>query len=587
MSILTDETDALAFGTPTGKKPLDEIEYRSRMMQRLNQLDLERELWRPHWRDLQRNILPEHGIALQGISQWEQVDGGKKRYWILDDAPSLAVGVFAAGMLSGLSSPSRPWFRLRLLDPDMNDWYPAKVWLAAVERCIYDILAKSNFYPSVHQGYQELGVFGTWAQFINEDDDTIVRCRPLTIGEYWLGMNNRLQVDTVYRRLWMNAAQIVEEFGEENVSTTVSNAYKCNQLATLFEVIQGIEPNDSRYNVPQCKGKAYRSGYFERSGEKKKMLRIRGFNDFPAQAPRWAVVGAKTYGTCPGMLCLANAKMLYKLTQKFLELLDKMVDPPLVAPTSMKTDTIFTVPGGLSYSDDLGQGNNGLRPLYQVPDVLDATQRKIDLVKEQIKEAFFNDLFMAISQEPTRSNVTAAEIAERHEEKLAVLGPIITSSTGELFSPSISRVINCAHRVKFLPPPPRAIAGLPLHIEYVSILAQAQKMVGISAVNQFVGFCAQLAQVFGPQVLDQVNADNVVLLYHEMTGVDPKTLNPNEVVSAIRQQRQKAQQQQQQLQAAGAAAGVAKTLGDASTQPGNALAELLGRLNPSPVPAES
>ena len=84
----------------------------------------------------------------------------------------------------------------------------------------------SNFYNCSHKGYAELGIFGTWANFISEDFDTIIRCRSFTCGEYWLGLDARLKVDTFFHRAWKNAAQIVEEYGKENVSLTVRNAYE-------------------------------------------------------------------------------------------------------------------------------------------------------------------------------------------------------------------------------------------------------------------------------------------------------------------------------------------------------------------------
>jgi len=253
----------------------------------------------------------------------------------------------------------------------------------------------------------------------------------------------------------------------------------------------------------------------------------------------------------------------------------------------MKNDNIFTIPGGVSFSDDLTAGNNGLRSLYQVPNAVDQIERKIERVQEQIRSGFFSDLFLMISQEPTRSNVTATEIAERHEEKMLVLGPVIERLAGEFLSPAIERTLAIANRLGFLPPPPKEIRGMPMHIEYVSILAQAQKMVGIGGLQQFVAFVAQLSQVFGPQVLDQINSDQVVSIYGEMTGTDPRTLNAMEVVQAIRQQRMKEMQQQKQQQAITGAASVVKDLGSASTGPNTALSELLGRLNPSPVPAQA
>lgn len=587
MSFLVESDVSTYTMPPTGKKPLNAMEYRTRMVQRLAQLDLDRERLRPQWRDLQKYILPEFGFGLQGTNSFEQNDYSKKYYWIIDSTATMAVDVMAAGMQSGMTSPSRPWMRLRIQDEQLMQWMPVKVWLRAVEDAIYRIFSSSNFYGALHQGYSELGVFGTWANLIEENDDTIIRCRPMTAGEYWIGLNDKLEVDVFYRRLWANAAQIVGEFGKENVSSPVLRAYESNQLSNLFEVIQSIEFNDDRYFIPECKGKTYRSAYFERSGEANKLLRINGYYEMPTQTPRWAVIGGKTYGNSRGMCALGDVKMLQKISQKQLENLDKSMDPPLVAPTAMKNDNINTLPGGVSFSDDLSAGNNSLRPLYQVQHIIDAAQQMKAEVQERINKGFFSNLFLQISQEPTRSNVTAEEIAQRHEEVMLVLGPVIERLGSELLSPAITRTLALANRAGFIPTPPKEIAGMPLHIEYVSILAQAQKMVGIGSTQQFVGSVAQMAQIFGPQVLDTVNSDKVVYQVADLTGLDPNLLNSQEVVTAIRAQRQKQQQIQQQQQAMLGASTVAKNLGGATLGPDTALGAITGRLAPSPVPAET
>lgn len=172
---------------------------------------------------------------------------------------------------------------------------------------------------------------------------------------------------------------------------------------------------------------------------------------------------------------------------------------------------------------------------------------------------------------------------------MLVLGPVIERLGGEFLSPAITRTLRLAQRAGYLPPPPpiKELKGVPLQIEYVSILAQAQKMVGIGAIQQFVGSVAQAAQIFGPQVLDTVNSDKVIYEVADLTGLDPALLNSQEVVDGIRAQRAKQQQIQQQQQAMLGASQTAKNLGQASTAPDTALSAITGRLAPSPVPAES
>jgi len=46
-----------------------------------------------------------------------------------------------------------------------------------------------------------------------------------------------------------------------------------------------------------------------------------------------------------------------------------------------------------------------------------------------------------------------------------------------------------------LPPPPDELKGMDLRVEYVSILAQAQKMAGLQAADRLVSFAGNLAAI--------------------------------------------------------------------------------------------
>jgi hypothetical protein len=77
-------------------------------------------------------------------------------------------GIFAfrtlqGGMTSGLSSPSRPWFTLKLPDEDLMEDPAVKAWLDIVQKRMEGFIAATNFYGAVKTGYLELGLFGTEA----------------------------------------------------------------------------------------------------------------------------------------------------------------------------------------------------------------------------------------------------------------------------------------------------------------------------------------------------------------------------------------------------------------------------------------
>ena len=94
-------------------------------------------------------------------------------------------------------------------------------WLDEVQQRMLRVFAKSNLYNCLHTLYGELGVFGTAALWIDEDEDDVVRGYTLTAGEYWLASSSRLAIDTLYRSMWWTVRQIVDTFGRDDVSAGI------------------------------------------------------------------------------------------------------------------------------------------------------------------------------------------------------------------------------------------------------------------------------------------------------------------------------------------------------------------------------
>ena len=80
---------------------------------------------------------------------------------LIDTTSIIAARSCAAGMMGGIASPARPWFRL-VID-GMSDEYggPVSLWLAQCEDRMNRVFNESNFYNSIAQAIWDLVVFGT------------------------------------------------------------------------------------------------------------------------------------------------------------------------------------------------------------------------------------------------------------------------------------------------------------------------------------------------------------------------------------------------------------------------------------------
>jgi len=114
-------------------------------------------------------------------------------------------------------------------------------------------------------------------------------------------------------------------------------------------------------------------------------------------------------------------------------------------------------------------------------------------------------------------------------------------------------------RKQLLPPAPPELQGVELRVEYISMLAQAQRAVGTSSIRDYATFAIGLAGA-KPDVLDKVDFDKMVDNYGMMIGVPSDVIRTQEQVDQIRAEKARQAQQAQAMQMAGAAAQTAETM---------------------------
>jgi hypothetical protein len=557
-----------------------DLTWRRKDDELVTQLKNERSTFDPHWRDLADYVLPRR---IQ-LSLTDTNKGDKRNQKIIDNTATLAARTLMSGMTAGITSPARPWFRLTTPDPDLAEFGPVKVWLEVVRQRMTTVFLRSNLYNALPTLYRDQGVFGTAAMAVMEDMDDGIRCYPFTLGAYWLALNDRLVVNTAVREMRLTVRQVVQwwvrkpdgSFDWSSASDTLKNLWDTNKLMAPVDVLHVVTENDQR--DPARLGpahKAFRSCYYELAASQDKALSVSGFDAFPVLAPRWDVSGTDVYGTsCPGMDTLGDIKALQAMTRRKAESVEKMNRPPMVAPTSLKNATVGLLPGYVTFEDSR-EGQRGLRPAYEVKPDIQGLVLDIQEHQFRIKRGFFEDLFLMLATSPATKNMTAREVAERHEEKLLMIGPTLERENDELLDPLVDLVFGYMARRGEISPAPDEIQGLPLKVEYVSIMAQAQKLVGLSGLERFSGYAGQLIAV-KPDVQDKIDFDQAIDEYAEMTGVPPQIVRADDAVAAIRDERTRQQAEAAQLAKMQAMAEGARTLSETTMDAPNALTALTG-----------
>jgi hypothetical protein len=537
-----------------------------RMLQRKTSLWNDRSSYDSHAQDIADFLLPR---ALR-LHESDRNKGGTDAYnSIIDETGTLAHGVLEAGLMAGLTSPARPWVKLATPDRDLMEYAPVKQWCSKVTTKMLQIFAKSNSYRAFRSTYGQLGGFGIGANIVVDNYQNVLHNYPLAFGSYAIGLNYLGQTDTIYRVMQKTVGQLVAEFGYENCSQTVRNMWDKFNYDAPVPVLHGIEPRrDRNYGKLDSKNMAFKSCYLEmgRDGEQQ-YLRESGFKEFPAVCPRWLVDGDDTYASrWPAAVALGSIKQLQQEQLKKSTAIDYQVEPPLQVPVAYKNQDLDRLPGGVMYVDTNTQ-TGGIRSAFEVNLNLQHLLLDIQDVRDRINKAFFVDLFKMLAND-TRSNVTAREIAERHEEKLLMLGPVLESLHTEMLQPFVEITFAKMMRAGLFAPgmplePPQELHGQDLDIEFISTLAQAQRAVGVSSIDRYVGTIASVSSI-KPGILDKLDEDQLADVYADALGVDPSLVVADDKIALIRDKRAKAEQAAQMAALAPAMKDMASATKDLS-----------------------
>ena len=517
---------------------------------RLEMLKAKRSSWEPLWRRIRDYVAPDAGRF-----DSDKRDRGYNRYSKIIDATAVdALDTLAAGMQSGISSPARQWFKLTTNDPKLDEAYEVKQFLEDTQRAMQMLFARSDVYRALHSTYFEMGAFGVGATLMTHGDKPgTIDCSPLTIGEYWLAEDFRGRIDTLYRQFKMTAIQMVRQWGEDAVSPAVRDAYRQGRYYDEFEVIHAIEPRE-KYDPEKhdALNMPWSSIYFEPGNDDKRVLSESGFRTFPAMCPRWRTVQGDVYGRGPGAKAVSTSRALQQKQYRYAEAVDMKTKPPLLLPLSMKGRESAILPGSHLYYSDAA-GAQGIKSAYEVNTPLQELSLGIEANQQSLRRYFYADMFQVLTDN-MRANRTAFEIEQIVQEKMMVMGPVLESLHTEMLDPLINMAFNVLLDDGMLPTPPSELQGRDLNVEYVSVMAQAQRNSGMQAVAKFMNYAQNLGAL-QPQSMDLIDGDTVLREIADIEGVPADFLRSDEETQQIRNQRNQLAMQQAQIAQAKDAAG--------------------------------
>lgn len=531
--------------------------------------DGDRGTWKTHWQQCADYMLPERNDYIV-----TRTPGMKRMQYVYDSMPLWALATSAAAFHGLMTSPTLRWFDLALENDRLDQDPDVRLWLEAATADLYNVFSspRFNFASQTQALYLDELNIGTACMITLED--------PATGDPYFLTKhmkevcvfeNEKERIDGFVRCWRWSAAKAYKQW-KDKAGPSVLKAIADDKPFKEFAFYQRVMPRMKR--DPQRADKMNKPWQSVYCSHEDGTIGEGGFNQFPAQIPRFERANGEKYGRGPGMRALPDVKMVNETMKLVVKAAQKVVDPPMQAPDSSFIMPLKTVPGAFNYYRAGTPQTDRIAPIMTQGNV-GVGEKLIETQHNSIARCFFTDLVKMPSDMSNPASdgkdVTATYVMRQRDQEMVVLSPYLARHNEEFSDPVINRVFDMrwaqSKRMRFrdgapFPPPPSALSGQKVKIKYISPIALAQRASQLTGINQLVQSATFLAQI-DPRVGRIVNSEEIL----RITGRDLNTpfaaLKSRAQVQQEDQAEAQQQQQQQQAEQAETLAGAGQKAGAA------------------------
>lgn len=488
---------------------------------------------------------------------------------LLDSEPITYLDTTVAGLYGGLINPASRWFDLTIDKTKrrnrMLDMYTVNTGLEQAREFLYYLFARSNFYSAMRSVISEWVRYGVGCMLVEERDWDFIFFNPLTIGEYYLGINEKGEYDKLARKLSFTADQMIDRFGEENVPTRVIDTYNSGNFETRFEVFHLICPNTNNGLVPSRF--KFVDLYWTADNDKGVFLRASGFVSNPIVVFSWERKNLRTiYPMGIGEKILGDVKEL-QYTVKCLNVNKSyLANPALALHTSLGRKPVL--PGARYYTDQ--EPSKVAAEIFRVNSHIVELEDSRTRLLDKIRKMSYAELMLLFAQQ-NKGSMTAREVTAIVNEQMTLLAPVYLQAK-EGLNALFKRVIDiCIRRGAF--PETNGFNPREIGVEFMSSIAKAQRMSELGSLQDLLMYISSLAQV-KPGALDYINEDAIVKDIADRLGNSSK-INSDDRVAGLRQAQAQAQQEQQRIANMREQMKIAKDASKATLDPASVLGQMV------------
>lgn len=505
------------------------------------------------YRDIRDLLAPGTGI----FDNDEDFENKRIDYMkLLDSEPTTFLDTTVAGLYGGLINPASRWFDITVdksskAYKDMG-FYEIGQLTDGVKEFLYFLFNKTNFYTAMRSVINEWVRYGIGCMLVEERAWDLIFFNPLTIGEYYLGIDADGKYTKLARCFKMTPDKLIQAFGKENVPGKVLESYREGRLDETYVVKHLVMPNPDDGTV--ASGFKFVDLYWlEGCGccEGPHYLRKSGFKSNPIVVFSWERKNPRTvYPIGIGEKMLGDIKELQQ-TVKYLNIHKAFLAAPALAMhTSMGKKPIL--PGSVFYTDQ--DPSKVASEIYKVNAYVQDLEESRARLLDKIRKMSYAEILLLFAQRD-KGQMTAREVTALTNEQMMLLAPVYLQAKSGLET-VFDRVLDICIRRGLLSAVAPNFDKNQLQVEFLSSIAKAQRMAEVGSIQDLINYIGALGQI-KPGALDYINEDAIVIDIAERLGNASK-INSEERVAQLRQAQAEAQQAQSELEARAQQAKIAK-----------------------------
>lgn len=504
------------------------------------------------WQSICKFVIPNQLI---NFSQAENQSPGARRGAGVYTSEAMIANRDLAAFIKDFSDPTeRPTFRF--VKEDLNNNGEAVRWLEKSTYLLHHHLTESNLDSESSKAYSMFPALGNMV-LLQETKQTGngfggFIFKSIHLAEIAWAENIEGKVDTIFRKLKLTVKQAIEFFGLENLSDEIKKEASEMKLDKHHKFYHCVYPRvhtkvgEGKSNLVFNTEMPFTSVYIEDCG-KPTVVKEEGYHEFPVFVTRWDTCPGEVTGRGPGHLAEPEIRTLNTFIELSLIALDSAVNDPILVSVQNAANTLDFSSNSVNFLNDV----NGVRTLRSNGasniGTLDYGRQKFT---ETIQKIFYLDKLYLPPRTET-GEMSAYEVSRRMEQAHKVLGTTAGRLNHEFLSPMLIRSFSILLREGVLPPLPEVLVmeGIDIKVDFISQMVRSQKLRDGTTIQGWVNNMGAMANVLGPDILDNVDGDQAALILGRSLGVPEVTIRTDKEKETIRVARAKQAEQQRQLEA--------------------------------------